>query len=263
MGGGGPGGATSPGGGGAALPTSHGKTARGLLKLDWQYPVFQTKAAKSGGPATGTVAQAAEQALPEREAFLYIAGDDRRPLLVLRECKTCNGTDKALLSTTEDNSRTFVMARWFRCVKLPEHVLGLSHPFHALFDEEHPPHLFLARWDGSDAVPLKGDQSRTELWSAMHTMLDRTYVGDAKAATAEIEKIIAQYDVMDARLEQIRKQIEKLAEDEGPKSAKMKSLQKDLEAARKDLELLMKREKLASDLGLKQALEAPAAPAGA
>lgn len=231
--------------------------------MDWNYPVFQVKASHSNNSVGGTAAQAVERALPEKEAFLYLSGDDRRPLLVLRECKTCNGTDQALLSATEDNSRTFVMARWFRCVKLPEHVLEQTHAFHALFDEEHPPHLFLSQWDGADPVLLKGDQSRTELWDAMNTVLSRSYLGDAKAATAEIEKIVAQYDVMDGRLEQIRKQIEKLAEKDGPKSAKMKSLQSDLEQARKDLERLMQREKMASDLGLKPELKAPASPAGA
>lgn len=250
-------------GAGATLPTTHGKTASKLLKMDWNYPVFQVKPSQTSAPAGTTVAQAVERALPEKEAFLYIAGDDRRPLLVLRECKTCNGTDKALLSTSEDNARTFVMARWFRCVKLPEHVLEKTHAFHTLFDEEHPPHLFLASWDGADPVMLKGDQSRTELWDAMHAVLKRSYERDAKSATAEIEKIIAQYDVLDGRLELLRKQIEQLAEDEGAKSSKMKALQKDLDKARKDLDLLMQREKQASDLGLKLEKEAAASPAGA
>ena len=259
---GGPGGATSPGGG-AALPTHHGKTASALLKIQWSYPVFRTEEPKAGAAPGGTVAKRAEGPLPEKEAFLHLAGTDRRPLLVLRECKTCNGTDKALLSVAEDNTRTFVMSRWFHCVKLPEHVLEKTHAFHALFDEPHPPHLFFADWDGSDIVPLKGDQSRTELWDAMGAVLARCYEREAQPATAEIEKILAQYDVLDARLEQIRKQVEKLAEDEGPKSAKMKGLQKDLDKARKDLEALKRREAEASDLGLKQEQREPATPAGA
>jgi len=275
-GGGGNGGAVTPAGpavggspsgagaprGGAVLPTAHGKTARNLLKMDWQFPVFQSKSGLPGAQAGDTLAQAAERALPAKDAFLYIAGKDRRPLLVLRECKTCNGTDLALLSAAEDNSRTLVMSRWFRCVKLPENVLEQTHAFHALFAGEHPAHLFLARWDGSDPVLLKGDQSRTELWDAMQAMLSRTYLGDAKAATAEIEKIIAQYDVMDGRLEQIRKQIEKVAEDTGPKSSKLKSLQKDLDKARQDLEQLMQREKSASDLSLKPEPETSASTVG-
>jgi hypothetical protein len=154
------------------------------------------------------------------------------------------------------------MARWFNCVKLPTHVLEENHPFHALFDEEHPPHLFLCKWDGSQPLTLQGDQSRTELWSSMHQMLSVYYLADAKYAIAEIEKIFTQYDVVDARIEQIRKSIEQIAEDEGPKSKKMKSLQKDLEKANADLENLKRREALISNLGLKQE-EAPASPAGA
>lgn len=219
--------------------------------MDWSYPVFKSKEGARSGKQEGTVAQAVAAALPEREAFLYLSGQDRRPLLVLRECKTCNGTDNALLSTAEDNARTFVMARWFHCVKLPTQVLEADHPFHALFDEEHPPHLFLCRWDGSDPVALQGDQSRTELWDAMLGVLASNYAGNAKAAVAEIEKVLAQYDVMDARLEQIQKSIEKAAEDENPNSRKMKALQKEIEQARRDLEDLQRRERAASDLGLK------------
>jgi len=257
-GGGGPGGAVTPGGG-STLPVHHGKTARQILKLNWNYPVFKVKLDRT---TEGTVATAAESALPENEAFQYLSGDDRRPMLVLRECKTCNGTDNALLSSAEDNARTFVMSRWFNCIKLPTQVLEANYPFHALFDEEHPPHLFLCKWDGSEPVTLKGDQSRTELWDSMQQMLSRYYLADAKDAVAEIEKILAQYDVLDARIERIREQTEKVAEDEGLKSKKLKSLQKDLAKARADLEKLKRREAIISDLGLKQE-EAQASPAGA
>lgn len=232
--------------------------------MDWNYPVFQRKVVKQPGtPAKteGTVAQAVDFALPREEAFLFLAGEDRRPLLILRECKTCNGTDDALLSRAEDNSRTFVMARWFNCVKLPTHVLEENHPFHALFGEEHPPHLFLSRWDGSDVIPLRGDQSRTELWDSMYAMLDRCYRGDAREAVKEIEKIIAQYDVMDDRISLIDDRIDEVIEDDGPKSKKLKDLRKDLDKASKELENLKQREKLISDLGLEKEA-ATAAPAG-
>lgn len=231
--------------------------------MDWNFPVFERKVVKKPGGAKpeGTVAQAAEYALPREEAFLFISGENRKPLLVLRECKTCNGTDDALLSRSEDNSRTFVLARWFHCVKLPTHVLEDNHPFHALFGEEHPPHLFLARWDGSAPIPLKGDQSRTELWDAMYAMIGLEYEGDARAATAEIEKIIAQYDVADARVALLEDRIDKEVEDAGPKSRKLKGLRKDLEQAREELASLHAREKKVSDLGLKRE-EAQASPAG-
>jgi hypothetical protein len=231
--------------------------------MEWKYPVFERKVVSQPGSAKvdGTVAKAVDYALPREEAFLFLAGDDRRPLLVLRECKTCNGTDDALLSRAEDNSRTFLMARWFHCIKLPTHVLEENHPFHALFDQEHPPHLFMARWDGSDAIPLKGDQSRTELWDTMLAMLGRSYLGDAREAIAEIEKVIAQYDVMDARIALIEERMEQTVEDEGPKSKKLKTLKKDLDEAHAKLAELKQREKHLSDLGLKPT-EAQASPAG-
>lgn len=245
------------------MPTHHGQTARKLLKMEWNYPVFERKVVSIPGSVKteGTVAQAVEYALPREEAFVYLAGKDRRPLLVLRECKTCNGTDDALLSRAEDNSRTFLMARWFNCVKLPTHVLEENHPFHALFDQKHPPHLFMARWDGSDVIPLKGDQSRTELWDTMLALLGNAYLGDPREAISEIEKVIAQYDVFDARIALIENRIDKTVEDDGPKSKKLKSLKKDLEEARGKLEDLKKREQHLSDLGLRKQ-EAQTSPAG-
>ncbi len=231
--------------------------------MDWKYPVFARKVVSQPGSVRteGTVAQAVDYALPREEAFLYLSGEDRRPLLVLRECKTCNGTDDALLSRSEDNSRTFLMARWFQCIKLPTSVLEENHPFHALFDQEHPPHLFMARWDGSDLIPLKGDQSRTELWDTMLALLGRNYLGDAREAIAQIEKVIAQYDVVDDRIALIEDRIEQAVEDDGPKSRKLKGLRKDLEEARAKHAELKLREQHLSDLGLRKE-EAQASPAG-
>jgi hypothetical protein len=232
--------------------------------MEWNYPVFERKVVKkpdTPAQTEGTVAKAAEYALPREEAFLFISGENRRPLLVLRECKTCNGTDDALLSRAEDNSRTFLMARWFQCVKLPTHVLEENHPFHALFGDEHPPHLFLSRWDGSDVIPLRGDQSRTELWDSMYAMLGRSSLGDAREAVKEIEKIVAQYDVMDERIALIEDRMDEAIEEEGPKSKKLRELKKDLDKANAELETLKKRETLISDLGLKKEAP-PASPAG-
>jgi len=190
-------------------------------------------------------------ALPREEAVLYLAGDDRRPLIVLRECKLCNGTDDALLSRQEDNTRTLLMTRWFRCVKLPMEVLEENHPFHKLFEEEHPPHLFICRWDGSDAIPLRGDRSRAELWKNMERMLASEYLGSYEDAVKDIEKIFTQYDVLDQRIQRLEVDFESEIEDAGPKSRKLKKIRKDLEEARQDMADLKKREQKVSDIKLK------------
>ncbi len=183
--------------------------------------------------------------------MLYIAGEDRRPLIILRECKMCNGTDDALLSRGADNTRTLLMTRWFRCVKVPMEVLEDNHPFHGLFEEEHPPHLFISRWDGSDAIPLEGDRSKSELWDNMTRMLDSEYLGNSKKALKKLEMVMSQYDVMDERLNRLEQQAEEEVEKAGPKSRKLKKILKNLQAAQDEMASLKVREKEASNLELK------------
>ena len=61
-----------------------------MLKLDWTYPVqhFTTVESVEDGRST---ARSVQRVLAEQEAYYEIAGEDRRPLLVLRECSFCNG----------------------------------------------------------------------------------------------------------------------------------------------------------------------------
>src|SRR5262245_57154135 len=129
---------------GMALTFHRGRSAKERLQIDWTYPVWKPKA----GPTDGATTFAAEieHALPLDEAFAWIASDAHRPLLVLRECDLCKGTDHALLSRTLDNEQTVLLTHWFRCVKLPTNVLDSKHPFAALFRNgqtgDHLPHLF-------------------------------------------------------------------------------------------------------------------------
>ena len=204
-----------------------------------------------GSSANGTVATEALSALPWEEAIQYLSGEDKRPMIVLRECKLCNGTDDALLSRSNDNTRTLLMTRWFNCVKLPMEVLEENHPFHELFNEEHPPHLFICRWDGSDPIALRGDRSRSELWANMERMLDSEYLGDSKKTLRQLELVLNQYDVLDERIGRLEVAVEQEIEEKGPKSKKLKKLKKDLDKALAEMDGLKEREKELSDLRLK------------
>jgi len=85
-----------------------------------------------------------------------------------RERHTCSGTEDALISSTEDNERTYLLARWFQCVKLPPDVLADDHPFRNPFPGEKPAHLFVANHDGSgrhDLVCTRGASCGTP-WRA-------------------------------------------------------------------------------------------------
>ncbi len=238
--------------GGGTLPTEHGKTAKTLLRMQWNYPVFRLPGEDAvPEERSGTVARAVRSALPRERAFLELAGDDRRPLLVLRECLWCNGTDDALLSRTEDNARTLLMAQWFHCVKLPPDVLEEDHPFRNVFAGDDPPHLILCDWDGSGVVTLKGDQSRTELWEAMETVLERNYVVDVKRKLREWDRLIADYDMADEEVLRLEAQLDLAIEKYGPKHAKVRKLRKQLERAHEDFDRLKAREEELRRLPLK------------
>lgn len=256
-----PGGAVTPGGsgGGAALVVNHGKTAKKLLRMQWDYPVFQktivpgkeTDIADDGD----TVAVASLKALPREEAFLFVAGDDPRPLLLLRECEFCNGTDNALLSKTEGNEKTLLMSRWFHCVKLPTHVLKEEHPFTKLFTEfpgKKTPHLFLTSRDGLLTIPLKGDQSPGELWGHMEKIISYDYNKKPKKSLKEVGKILVQYDNLDAEESIVEEKMQLELEENGPKSKKLKKLRKELERIESDRKKLKGQEAKWMDLDLKR-----------
>ncbi|MBC8406317.1 MAG: hypothetical protein H8E15_13920 [Planctomycetes bacterium] len=251
--------ATTPGGsGGAALVVTHGKTAKKLLRMQWDYPVFQRKALPGEVDTTSdddTVAVATLAALPREEAFLFVAGDDPRPLLLLRECESCNGTDNALLSKTEGNEKTLLMSRWFHCVKLPTHILKEKHPFTKLFTEfpgNNVPHLFLTSRDGLLSIPLKGDQSPGELWKHMEKVLTYDYNKKPKGVLKEVTKILIQYDNLDAEESIVEEKMQLELEKNGPKSKKLKKLRKELDRIESDRTKLKSKEAKLMDLDLKR-----------
>lgn len=218
--------------------------------MKWDYPVhefFTPERSKAF-----TVAKAFPAALPRMEAFLQVSDEDQRPLLVLRECHYCNGTDDALLSSTSGNERTLIMTRWFHCVKLPLNVLHEDHIFRNLFPEEHPPHVFLASWDGSNVIAFDGDANQTDLWDGMYTMLASEYRKDAHKAVKEIELLVAQYDMLDEKITRLEYDYELQVESDGEKSRKAKKLKKRLDEYNQDLAELQEIEQKASELKLKK-----------
>jgi hypothetical protein len=232
------------------LPT-HGKTAKETMKLQWDYPIHGSHKTKVYDE-NQTVSQAVPRALIRAVAFLDIAKSDLRPLLVLRECKLCNGTDDALLSSYESNEDILMMAKWFHCVKLPTRVLDETHPFHNLFNEKHPPHLFVSKFDGTEHIPLKGDLSRSELISNLYTMLDMTYEKQAKPRIKKLKKLLYQYDMLDEKIQRLEITIDDELEKRGPKSKKLKKYYAQLEGAKKDMAEAKEKEVELYDIKLKE-----------
>jgi ribosomal protein L29 len=225
---------------------NHGKTAKNALRMQWDYPVYQIKQVEGqtqGSNRTGGASVLS--ALPREQAFLYIAGDDPRPLLILRECEFCNGTDKALLSKTEGNEKTLLMARWFHCVKLPTHILKEDHPFTNMFTEfpaKKVPHLFLTSRDGSYSIPLKGDQSQSELWKAMENILAVDYAKSPRPVLKEVKRFLIKYDNLDAAESILEEKMQAELEKNGPKSKKLKKIRKDLAKIETDRQALKDKE---------------------
>lgn len=190
-----------------------------------------------------------------------IVAEDRRPLLVLRECEKCKGTDHALLSRSLDNEQTVLLTHWFHCVKLPPNVLEADHPLTNLFkrtkEGERIPHLFFVDPDGANKAPLPGDQAQTELWETMFAYLDRCYEGSAKKAVKEMRGLLSQFDRIDNQLEEIKGRMDREIEKRGPESEKLAKLEADVKKLEKEKEKLVAREKEIRALALKDLHEAP------
>lgn len=234
--------------GGAPLPLEHGRTAKTFLTMRWDYPVhgFFTKERKEAF----TTAKAYQTALPRAEAFARVAEEDRRPLLVLRECHTCNGTDDALFSHPIGNERTLIMARWFHVVKLPVSVMHKDHIFRNLFPQKDAPHVFVSSYDGSNVVPLEGDATPMQVQKAMFKVMAKDYEGSAKSAVKKIEALVAQYDMMDEKITRLERAYESEVEKSGEDSRKAVKLLADKQALEAELADLREEEKQASAMEL-------------
>ena len=227
--------AKNPNGAAAGLlanPASRGPTVKDLLKMQWDYAVYTPEAQRSDG----TSVKPQREALQLQDAFRTIAGTDPRPLLVLRECSVCNKTDNALLRPGIDNERTIVLSRWFHCVKLPVDVIQPDQPFNALFPTNDAEHLFVCSVDGSGRIPLESDTSRPELWSAMSKVLAASYAKDPAAVAKEILHAHDKLDTLDARVRDLEKSRDDLVESAGRMDKdKVKKLEKEIEATKKEL----------------------------
>jgi len=205
-----------------------------------------------------THAVQARKALSLAEAFADLAGNDRRPLLVLRECLVCNGTDNALMTRQADNERTMLMSRWFHCIKLSPDVLEPDHPYHALFAQENPGHLFLSSWKGAGRVDLSGEQSRTELWDLMEERLAAEYRQKPDPLLRKLQKLLDGLDEVDRDLALVKDQIDDAVEKSGSGGSKLAKLQKRLEGLQREKSALREQARELSKLEFVP--DPPAAP---
>ncbi|MCA8950058.1 MAG: hypothetical protein KDE27_11195 [Planctomycetes bacterium] len=222
---------------GAAMTFERGRTSKDRLKLDWEHPV---------PPERGDRTSAAG-ALPLAEALALLWGDDQRPLLVLRECTACQGTDLPLLQRSMNNDRTQLLASWFRIVKLPPHVMEPSHPFHNVFAgqsfEGGMPHFYLLSHPGAEPVAFSGQPTQTYLLAAMTKIVEERYQLDPKRAVKNWLALLDQFDNIDATQKRVREQLREARADKGPKSSRAKSLQAQLDDLEMDRTKLLAKER--------------------
>lgn len=237
-----------------------------MLEIAWVYPVWKP-VGESRSDSGGTSAAQAERALPIDQAYELVTDGDQRPVLILRECDRCKGTDHALLSRSLDNEQTVLLTHWFRCVKLPTNVLTDKHPFYNLFKREKEgdriPHLFFVDPNGANKRELPGDQPQTVLWETMFTYLERCYAESAKAAIKELRQLLSQYDKLDEEEKMFRGRLDKEIEKNGPDSPKVKKFEADLLKVAQEREKLGAKEKALRDLALKGMPATDGAGAGA
>jgi hypothetical protein len=182
-----------------------------------------------------------------------LRGNDPRPLLILRDCENCKGRDDAILSRSMNNEEIYLASHWFHCVKLDRRVIEASHPWHALFSQEKPPHLIVSTWDGSLVDPFDGRQTPRTLMLSLSRVLKKEYKRNAQSATRQWLRLLSKFDAIDGRLVELRRQAQEAELKYGREHRKTLKLQKDIEDKERELKLAKAAEKKLMNLILRRA----------
>ena len=186
--------------------------SRNELAIDWQHLLGLRKAARDAArPMTGTARGQgapervfdAGEAMPEEAMYAMLADGDPRPLLVLRECKSCEGLEDPLLVRDGNNERVMLMSRWFRCVRVGYEVVDEKHVLRGLFPGKEPGYVFVSHADGSARIDLPRDASTSKITGAMKKTLASRYRGRPDRALKALFRILDEYDDLDVRLREL------------------------------------------------------------
>ena len=190
--------------------------------------------------------------MPRNEAFYKLNGNgNHKPLLVLRECVLCKGTEHALFDRRLNNEKTKLLCQWFYCVKLPPKVLDAKHAFRNVFRKEKPPHVFICSPDGSNMTEFSGKQTQAELQKAMVELIAKSYQKKPLPAVKAMLRFLSEFDNHDSMLQQYEKQLQDEMLRERPRKASLKKLKVRIAATKKKRATAMKRAKAVCDLKLK------------
>ena len=223
-----------------------GSTSKNRLRVDWLHPV---------PPERDRDTTSASGGLPLQEALdLLWADDDGRPLLVLRECTKCVGSDQALLSRSLANDKTVLMTKWFRTVRLPPHITEHSHPFHNVFEElpfkKRWPHVFLLADRNAKPVEFTGLQTQSRVWQGMFRVLNARYAKNPKKAIKNWLRVLDRFDVIDARTKMLKAEFLKERATNGGSTSRAKKMEAQLAELDAERKQAIADEVKVRDLGL-------------
>jgi hypothetical protein len=224
---------------GLTLEVRRHDESRRLLAVKWDHPAVLDPRADAGGP---TQSEQRLVALSREEALAKLTAKDPRPLVVLRECERCKGSDHALLSRSLDNERLQLLLNFFHCVKLRPNAIEAQHPFRKLFDAEKPAHLMILTPDGALASGFDGNQTPAELEKALLAALEAQGERGAAKAASELLKLLDRYDLLDMERKVAQEKLEAELESFGPATPRAKSFRQKLDAAQKQIKELRERE---------------------
>lgn len=199
-----------------------------------------------------------EERLASAEVIKDLRGKDKRPLLIVRECKVdpakkANKLDGYLTSALQ-SERFIIASQWFNCIKVDANVVEERHPYNSLFTGKKPPRMILSTWDGSKRIAMLGKGQAKVTWAKISKLLRMEYQKDATKAVKELQKLLNSYDSLDQRDRELREQLEngKLR----GKLARVRSLEKSLAEQMRRREEVAKRESALKNLVLKRDLAA-------
>ncbi len=219
-----------------AITYQRQETSKKRLFIDWKHPV-----------------PLGEEKLDLQSVIKELRSGDQRPLLILRDCENCKGRDDAILSRSLNNDQVYLATHWFHCVKLDRRVIEPTHPWHALFSQEKPPHLIVATWDGKFIDPFDGRQTQRTLMLSLNRVLKKEYKLDAKRALSKWLRVLSKFDAIDGRLIELKRQLEHATLKYGKSHRKTSKLQKNVSQKERELKLAIAAEKKLMNLILRRA----------
>jgi len=199
--------------------------------------------------AWDTARSSDEKQLSEAEVVEHLRGDDKRPLLVLRDCGGCDKKVDDLVNRTLANEQVILASQWFHCVRVSKEAADPRHPFHALFEGTNPPHIIMTSWSGSKLTPRLATTADKVFWKEIVRVLRVDYRKNPTKHVRDLQRALDKFDMLQAKRDELTRQL--AAATEKKKAARQKRLEKKLAEVEQDLAKAAERETKLKDLGLR------------